>query len=153
MAERLTKEAIEIRKKLAYTLYTKDGVITQKELAERVGISEKTIGKWITEGHWEKERTSILLTKEETLKRIYEQFTELNDTIAKRPKGSRYAIPKEADTIIKLSAAIKNMETDLALQEVIETLKRLINFVRVENLNEAKIIMRWADIFIKTLLK
>jgi hypothetical protein len=45
------------------------------------------------------------------------------------------------------------METDVSLAELIEALTKLINFVRTENLAEAKIIMKWADLMIKTLLK
>lgn len=153
MAERLTKAEIERRKGHAKLLYTIDGVTSQKELAERMGISEKTIGKWINEESWEKQRSSILLTKENELKRVYMQFTELNDEIMKREKGKRFANTKEADILKKLSATIKDLETDVSLAETIEVLKKLINFVRPENLSDAKIITRWADLHIKTLLK
>lgn len=151
--KRLTKAEIELRKTLAKQLYTKDGVTTQKELAERVGISEKAIGKWIADENWKKERAGLMMTREEQLKRLYEQFTALNDEIAKRPIQSRYATPSEADTLVKLTKAIKQMETDIALSETIEALRNLINFVRPENLADAKVITKWSDLYIKTLVK
>lgn len=150
---KLTKDQIEQRKNHAKLLYTREGVITQKELAERVGISEKTIGLWVKSENWEKERSSVILTKEEELRRVYEQLTELNDLIKDRPKGQRYSDSKEADILIKLSATIKNLETDVSVAEAIEVLKKLINLTRKESLPEAKIITKWSDILIKTLLK
>lgn len=150
---RLTKDEIEQRKNHAKLLYTREGVITQKELAQRVGISEKTIGLWIKDEKWEKERASVILTKEEELRRIYEQLTELNDCIRLRPKGSRYSDTKEADILIKLSATIKNLETEVSVAEAIEVLKKLINLTRKESLADAKVITKWSDILIKTLLK
>jgi transcriptional regulator with XRE-family HTH domain len=151
--KKLTKEEIEVRKKLAQSLYTKDGVITQKELAERVGVTEKTIGKWIIEGKWESERTSILLTREQELRRTYRQYTALNDSIEKRGEGANFPTPKEADILIKIAAAIGKLETEVSAQEAVEVLMSVVNFARTENLAEAKIVMKWADLFIKTKLK
>lgn len=151
--KKLTKEEIEVRKNLARTLFTKDGVTTQKELAERVGITEKTIGKWIKDENWESERTSLLLTREKELKRTYKQYTALNDSIELRGKGADFPTPKEADILIKIAASIAKLETEVSAQEAIEVLMATVNFARTENLEEAKIVMKWADLFIKTKLK
>ncbi|QEM13472.1 DDE transposase family protein [Mucilaginibacter rubeus] len=155
MAEkkRLSKAEIAVRKELAKNLFTKDGVTTQKELAERVGISEKSIGKWIAEEKWETQRAGILMTREVELKRLYKQFTNLNDAIEKRGKGADFPDSKEADILKKLTASIRDLETEVSLQEACEVLMKLINFARTENLTEAKIIMKWADLMIKTLVK
>jgi hypothetical protein len=153
MAERLTKEEIEKRKELARLLYSNDGITVAKELAARVGISEKTVGKWINEEGWKTKRASLVLTKEEQLRRLYDQFTELNDLIVSRPKGQRYSNTKEADILVKLTAAIRQLETETSLTQVIEVLKMLVNFVRTESIEEAKIILKWGDMLIKTLMK
>jgi uncharacterized protein YjcR len=102
MAEkkRLSKAELTVRKELAKSLFTKDGVTTQKELAERVGISEKTIGKWISEDKWQSEREGLMMTRDQQIRRLYEQFVALNEEIAKRPKGQQYASPGEANTLI-----------------------------------------------------
>lgn len=145
--------SLSSRKELAKTLYISDHGITQKEIAERVGVSEKTIGKWIKNDNWEKLRTSLLLTKEAELARMYEQLRELNTSILKKEEGERYANSKEADTMVKLTSAIKALETDVSAAEAMETLKGLINMVRVEDQTLAKSITKWADIYVKTLLK
>ena len=151
--KKLTKEELEVRKNLAYNLFTKDGVITQKELSERVKITEKTIGKWITEGKWQSERTSLMLTREHELKRTYKQWTALNDKIEKRGAGADFPDVKESDILSKNAAAIDRLETEVSAKEAIEVMQAVVNFARVENLAEAKIVMKWFDMFIKTKLK
>ena len=147
------KETIQQKKEHAKLLYTKDGVTTQKGLAARVGVSEKTIGKWIKDENWDKLKTSLIITKAEELGRLYEQLREMNDFIQLKEKGQRFANSKEADAMAKLTTAIRKMETEVSAAEAIETLKALINLVMPESLEEAKVITRWADVYIKTLLK
>lgn len=149
--KRLTKEELERVKNHAKLLYTREGVTLQKDLALRVGVSENTISKWINEEGWEKHRASIIITKDEELRRVYMQLTELNDSIFKRAEGERFANTKDADILVKLSATIKQLETDVALAEAIEVLTKLINFVMAENQVEGKIVIKWADLLIKTL--
>lgn len=152
--KRLTKEELERVKNHAKILYTREGVTLQKDLAQRVGVSENTISKWIKDENWERQRASLIITKDEELRRIYMQITELNDSIFNRPEGKRFCDSKEADILVKLSAATKQLENEaVALPEAIEVLKLFINMVSMENLAEAKTITTWADIFIKTLLK
>jgi DNA-binding XRE family transcriptional regulator len=149
--KRLTNEDMARVKNHAKLLFTREGVTSQKDLALRVGVSENTISKWVKDEGWEKHRASIILTKDEELRRVYMQLTELNDNIFKRPQGERFSTTKEADILVKLSATIRQLETDVALAEAIEVLIKLINLVNSENLTEGKIIIKWADIFLKTL--
>ncbi len=41
----------ETEREYAKLLFVKEG-LPQKEIAERVKVTEKTIGKWIQEGNW-----------------------------------------------------------------------------------------------------
>ena len=66
--------------------------------------------------------------------------------------GRRYPTSKEADILGKLSAAIKNMETDVGIADVISVLTRLIEFVKAYDLDKAKQLTATADSFIKSLL-
>jgi uncharacterized protein YjcR len=65
------QETIQRKKDYAKLLYTVQGVTVQKELAQRSGVSEQTISKWIRAEKWEQIRASIIITKEEELKRLY----------------------------------------------------------------------------------
>ena len=55
---------IEQKKDFAKIVYLNEPGITQKELAERVGVSKVTINKWINTEKWEELCSSLLVTKE-----------------------------------------------------------------------------------------
>ncbi len=149
----MAKQTIQQKKEYAKLLYTVEGVTVQKELAERVGVSKQTINKWVNEENWESLRASVIITKEQELKRLYMQLVELNDAIMDREKGSRFANSKEADVLVKLTAAVKQLETDTSVADTIEVLKNFINHVRQEDYVKAKELTALADIFIKTIVK
>lgn len=140
----------EQKKEWAQLLFTREA-LTQKEVATRVGISEKTMSKWVNENdkQWERLRQSIIVTKEEQLRRIYEQLDELNYMISQRDKGARYANAKEADTMVKLTSAARNLETEASLSDIIEVSKRLLNWLRGFDLEKAKQMSGIIDSFIK----
>ncbi len=141
------------KKELAKLLYTAQGITEQKTLAERVGVSKQTINKWVNSEDWERLRQSLVLTKEAELRRLYMQVTELNDAIMQREVGKRFADSKEADVIAKLTASIRQLETDTSVAETIEVMKNFISFISPEDLDAAKLITKWADIFIKSIIK
>ena len=142
------------KKEWAKLLYLKDN-LTQKEIAVRVDVTEKTLSKWVNDPaeNWEKHRASIIITKEEQLRRLYDQLSAINKAIAEREEGTRYASSKEADVLSKLSVTIKNMETDIALADVIEVSKRIVNWVRKVDFEKAKEITLIFDGYIREILK
>lgn len=93
------------KKEFAKILYTKEN-LTQEEIADRTGVSRVTVNRWITGENWKDLRASVTMMKEERLKDLYRQFSALNDAIASRPDGERFATPAEADTIAKYAKAI-----------------------------------------------
>lgn len=102
----------EQKKAWAKTLYTRE-TLTQAEIAERVGVSRVTVNNWIGKGNWEQLKASITITREEQLKNLYRQLAELNNAIMGKPEGERFPNAAEADTISKLSNAIKKLETEV----------------------------------------
>jgi transcriptional regulator with XRE-family HTH domain len=139
------------KKEFAKLLYVKEGVTVQKELAERVGVSEQTISKWVNKENWQQFRASMIITKEEQLSRLYQQLTELNDYINNREPGKRFANTKEADTLSKLTSAIRQLETETSLADSIEVLKKFIIHIRQDDFVKAKEVTALADGFLKTL--
>lgn len=146
-------ESMQRKQDYAKLLFTVQGVTVGKELAQRVGVSEVTISKWRNAEGWEQLRASVIITKEAELRRLYMQLTELNDYIFSRDKGSRFASSKESDTLVKLSAAIKQLETDTSVAETMEVLKNFIIHVREDDFTKAQEITQLADVFIKSLIK
>lgn len=148
-----TKETIQRKKDYAKLLYTVEGVTVGKELAQRAGVSEQTISKWKNDEGWEQLRASVIITKENELKRLYNQIVELNDAIVQREQGQRFASSKEADVLVKLTSAVRQLETDTSVADAIEVLKDFIGHVRIDDYELAMQITTVADGYVKTLMK
>ena len=142
----------EQKKDFAKLLFLKESY-SQKEIAQRAGVTEKTLSLWINKEDWARLKSSIVITKEEELRRIYAQINELNSHIEKKDVGARFANNKEADTLSKLAATARALETDASLSDVIEVFKRFLNWMRGVDLQKAQEIVQLQDAFIKSILK
>lgn len=147
MAELTTQQ----KKSWAQTLYLKEN-LTQQEIADRVGVSRVTVSKWIRDGKWEEHKAGLTITREQQIANLYRQVAEINRAIENRPDGERFANAGEADILSKLSSAIRKMETDAGISDIISVLTQFINFVRPADLEKAKDITRLADAFIRSKL-
>ena len=136
------------KKEWAAVLYLKEN-LTQAEIAEKVGVSRCTINKWVKLEKWEERKAGITLTREEQIKNLYRQVAEINGVISAREKGKRFATTAEADTLSKLSGAIKKMETETGIADIISIGTRYIEFLRTIDLEKAKDTAHLFDIFIK----
>lgn len=140
------------KKEWAQILYTKEH-LTQAEIADKVGVSRVTINSWINKGNWEMLKVSITITKEEQLKNLYKQLSELNKTINDREDGKRFPGVKESDIISKLAAAINKMETEIGLDDIVSVLSELLKWVRTFDLDKSKELAPLFDSFVKSKLE
>ena len=139
------------KKEWAKTLYLKEN-LTQQEIADRVGVSRVSVNRWIAYGKWEEQKVGLTLTREEQVANLYRQVAEINRKIAEKPEGERFASNAEADILGKLSAAIRKMETDVGIADVISVQTKFIEFLRPIDLGKAKELTQLSDAFIKSLL-
>ena len=125
--------------------------ITYKEISERVGVTEKTIGKWAELGNWDKLRKSLLTTRDNQLVHWYNQLEAMNEMIAERERP----IPdsKEADIMSKITSNIQRLETEIGLGEYVTVSKKLLMFIQGIDLNEAKRFKNYIDEFVNEKLK
>jgi hypothetical protein len=137
-------------KEFAKSLYIGGG-ITQKEIASRVSVTEKTLANWIKVGKWDSLKKSLLTTKQNQLSFLYDQLEFLNSDISQREY--KVAVGKEADTIIKLTAAINRLETETSIGDTVEVARNFIEFVRPQDLELAKTITNLFDVFITAKMK
>ena len=139
------------KKDFAKSIYLGED-LTQEEIAERVGVKRQTVSRWIKEGNWERHKVSITIKREEQLKNLYLQLSELNAAIAKKPEGERFANAAESDTISKISNAIKKMETDVGLADILSVFKSFVKWLRSYDISRSKEIVPLLDAYIKSKL-
>lgn len=143
---------LEQKKDYARQLYLNDSSITQAEIAEKVGVSRVTLCKWVKDGKWQELQMSLLVGKEEQLARLYKQLRLLNDAIENK-ENQKFATSKEADAILKLTVAIKNLETEINIAEKMATGKEFLSFVRkTAGFDTSKEVAKLFDSFIKSCL-
>lgn len=150
---RMTKEEQERKKEHAKLLYVKENITSNKELAERVEVSEKTIARWIEEGNWKKLKRNIILTREEQMMNLMDELAEINEFIKTKSEGNRFADHKEAQVRRQLVKDIKDLETKAMLPEVINSLTMFLDFVRRQNLDDTKLLANYVDHFVKEQLR
>lgn len=139
------------KKEYAKTLYLSNDGLHQKVIADRVGVTEKTIGTWIVRYGWKNLRRSLITTKQNQISFLYDQLEHLNNTISEREV--KVANSKEADVIIKLTGAIQKLETETGVGETVEVSKKIIGLIQQEDLELAKQVTTYCDILIQTMIK
>ena len=136
------------KKEYAQMLYLKEN-LTQQKIAERVGVSRQTVARWTRDEKWEERKVGLTTTREAQIANLYRQIAEINRSISEREDGKRFATPAEADTLGKLAAAVKKMETDVGIADIISVGMRFIDWIRPVDVDKAKEFTRLWDAFIK----
>lgn len=142
----------EQKKALARDLYLL-GSYTYEEIATKVGTQRQTISRWAKAGGWEDLKAGMSVTREEILKRLYQQLNNINAIILEREPNERFANSKEADAMAKLSATIKNMEIDVGISDIISVGMRFGEWLRRVDLDKAKEYVKYWDLFLKEQIK
>jgi predicted transcriptional regulator len=112
-------------------LYYVEHNFTAKETAARVGVTEKTVGKWVDEGHWRAERDARnsspakrLNNIKEIISKLSEEWLELNREVklmeenkadAKEIAATRSRIKNIDDAVSKWNKTLENIEKENAV--------------------------------------
>lgn len=145
------KQTIADKQYLAKILFTREH-LEQKVVAQRVGVSEVTMSKWVNQFNWKDLRKRMLLAKEEQINNLYEQLEALNEEIKK--SENKRPDTRQADVQIKLASAIRALETDLAIADLVESGMRFIKYLqRVGTYEQVKDTMELWHSFIQESIK
>lgn len=146
MAKQLTNEQ---KKEWAQLLFLR-GDILQKEIAVKVGVAEKTLSNWVTKGHWDKLRKSMLNTKTEILRNLYDILDKIN---TKLKAEDSIGDTKIADMYVKYTTAINNLETETSIGQISEVGRIYVNWLMGIDPAFALQTLNHLDAFIKENLK
>lgn len=139
------------KKELARLIYLGEQSITQQELAERVGVSRATIGKWVKE--WEDLKLNLLQTREERIRSTLMQLNELDRTIGERQEGKRFPSKDESLIRRKLTEDLAALEQDASIRDIYNVSRRMLDWLRSVDLEKAKMLSNYFDAYIKEQMK
>ena len=104
---------------LAFELFMNTD-FSQKEIAEKVGVSEVTVSKWKSEGLWGELKGAGTITPRRIIANIYNEMHDLS------LKGANI----NADKLVKLAAAIEKIsDRKLSVSHYINAFKDLTTFL------------------------
>lgn len=113
MAKKISGEA---KKEIAFSLYM--NFETQQEIAEKVGVSRQTIGKWIDDNRWADRRAAKTISRPELsnriLKLIADDLEKLNDNSDEGINSSM------VDRLTKLASLVEKLDKKAGVVETIE---------------------------------
>lgn len=135
------RKADENKKELAFALYMMGE--TNVRIAERVGVSEKTIGTWSDKHGWKERRAATEVSRPEIVNKL---LKAINDQI-------ELGII-DADKLSKLSATIERIEKKDSLVNHINTFMQFGEFLNKLiggelSSDDVKMIVRLQDRFIQ----
>lgn len=149
-------DTMKLKRDYARMLYLKDN-LTQQEIAERVGTSQQTICKWKADDNWDSLKANFLISRQETLSRTYAQinqiFTELESVSDLGAVVTKSISSTKADTLCKLAAAAKGLETELSISVYIDVFIKFGNWLREADFATSKKMVELQDSFIKEQLR
>ena len=117
------------KKHHAQQLYMAGGR-TQKEIAEIVGVSERTVHTWVHQFAWDKLRLAAIQAPATIADNICAQLVELQNGIARREPGMRFPTMEEAEITRKLIASLGNMKKYPSTSQHMQVLETFRNYIR-----------------------
>lgn len=142
---------INRKKELAKLIFLAEQGITQQELADRVGVSRVTIGKWIKE--WEDLKLNLLQTREERIRSTLMQLDQLDKSIAEKPEGQRFPSKEQSLIRRKLTEDLAALEQDASIRDIYNVSRRLLDWLRAVDMEKAKELSNYFDAYIKEQMK
>lgn len=89
----------------------------QNSIAEKVGVSANTIGKWVKDGLWGEKRAAQTLTRKEVVNNV---LRSLNNLAIKLGEADLAQVGGIADQIAKLSATIQKLDKEASVIDFID---------------------------------
>jgi tRNA uridine 5-carbamoylmethylation protein Kti12 len=132
------------RKEWAKALFTHHDK-TIEDIALSVGTDNATVRGWIAAGGWNAIKRSLLISKDAQLQHMYDMLEALNQKVKEDPVKNT----KDLDAIIKYTAAIKNLETDTTISNIIEVSDLFLRWLRRRDLDLAKKLTVQFDTFVQ----
>ncbi|MBS1587212.1 MAG: hypothetical protein JSS82_16885 [Bacteroidetes bacterium] len=123
---------------------------TQGEIAEEVGVSDKTLYLWTKAGDWHRLRSASRLMPSMIIENFYAHVQELNDDIRSRPPGKRYPTLQESEIIRKMMLTIERSKKKHTQPEYMELMQKFLEWVGPKNMEILQTITDYADGFLKS---
>ena len=101
----------------------------QKEIAERVGVSQQTLSKWKDDGGWEYKRVAKTISRDDIINKVLVKANEMLD--------SEEAF--NADAFAKAISQLKSIQSGVTPDEIADILTRFGDWIIQESATDKAI--------------
>lgn len=119
------KRNLKQEKDIAKALYLKGE--KQKDIAEKVGVSEKTISGWVNDLGWKTQKTAMAITRPELINKI---LATIGGLIEKANESEDINITQLSDQLCKLSNTIQKLDKGNTVVDVMEVFSKFIEWLQ-----------------------
>ena len=139
--EKDTKTGIRVKDpqkyEYAYLLYMQR--VPQKEIADRVGVSQQTLSKWKDDGGWELKRVARTVSRDQiinkTLMKIYELLDNEEDF--------------NGDEFAKLSSQLEKIKGGYTMDDVADILTKFRDYIIEQSASDRAITTEFVQLLTK----
>lgn len=137
------------RKEFARLLYTRLDIAVA-DVALSTGADIDAVRTWIREGAWDTQQRTLLSSKTKQLEHLYAALGQLDKKIhADNEDGQKEINLKDVDLYVKYTAAIKNLEVNMPMSNILEVSAHFITWLRRQDAELAKKVSTQLDAFMK----
>nr|DAU16168.1 MAG TPA: Protein of unknown function (DUF1804) [Caudoviricetes sp.] len=137
MAKQIDSTNKTARREMAQRLYV-EGEYTQEEVATIIGVTRQTIVRWSKEHHWQELKVATSVSPERQIRQLRQQIDNINEAVLARPPADRWATTAESDSINKLAAAIKKLQKDVGIEDIVSVGMGMTSWMRSSDPERAK---------------
>lgn len=112
----MTKLELNQKRELARMYYMQGD--SQKNIAEKVGVSAQTLGKWVEQNDWAKKRAAQNITRPELVNKLLLTIDKLIEQVHNSEDPS--LIAGLGDKLSKLSTTIEKLDKKASVVDAIE---------------------------------
>ncbi len=135
------------KKEQAYDLFMRGS--KQNEIAQLVGVTEKTVGRWVEAGKWKEARESLLDTRSKTIELLQSVVRQLSQKAKEDIDSGGTKHASYADSITKHTHSIARLEKETGIGDMIQTGMEFLSFLKDNDLEAAQLLNKWFLVFIQ----
>ena len=104
----------------------------QKTIAEKLGIGENTIARWVKDGQWEARRAALNITRPEIVNKILVLISKILEKVDDIEEMEPEALAKLISQIQKLANSIEKLDKRATVMDNIETFQNFNRWMEAQ---------------------
>ena len=104
----------------------------QKTIAEKLGIGENTVARWVKDGQWEARRAALNITRPEIVNKILVLISKILEKVDDIEEMEPEALARLISQIQKLANSIEKLDKRATVMDNIETFQNFNRWMEAQ---------------------